>query len=309
MNVILQVLVLILPTAAFLHSSQAFAPKYHHHHVGRMAPALSVESNVKFSDTAAMDFLSEAADAQTRLAGIEQGIANIKVEQVLGVSTASSFLGYLMLLLLDNGLAIPHMMSTLQHAVQAWGTQAWGSYEVCLSSNPVTTKAATSATVYTIGDVIAQKAENQNEMDVPRVARSLLAGGIAHGPLSHVWYNLSESFFLQVHLTAWWSLLPKIVVDQAIWGPFWNGCYILLLGLMNRESMNNMVGNVKTSTVPLFLDGLKLWPLAHCVTYGLVPVENRLLWVDLVEILWVVILATKASSLPSEEDQRKTTMG
>lgn len=34
---------------------------------------------------------------------------------------------------------------------------------------------------------------------------------------------------------------------------------------------------------------------AHCITYGLIPVENRLLWVDFVEILWVTILATQAS--------------
>ena len=105
-----------------------------------------------------------------------------------------------------------------------------------------------------------------------------------------------------IHLTAWWSFLPKIVVDQTVWGPIWNSLYILLIGFMRQESMGKMVDDVRSTTVPLFLDGLKLWPLAHCVTYGLVPVENRLLWVDMVEILWVSMLATKAASLgPSEE--------
>ncbi len=37
--------------------------------------------------------------------------------------------------------------------------------------------------------------------------------------------------------------------------------------------------------------GWKLWPFAHLVTYGLVPVEQRLLWVDCVEIVWVTILS------------------
>ena len=53
--------------------------------------------------------------------------------------------------------------------------------------------------------------------------------------------------------------------------------------------------DVKRTTVPLIVSGLKLWPAAHMVTYGLIPVEHRLLWVDLVEILWVTILATQAS--------------
>jgi hypothetical protein len=47
------------------------------------------------------------------------------------------------------------------------------------------------------------------------------------------------------------------------------------------------------------MSGLKLWPLAHCVTYGLIPVDNRLLWVDLVEIAWVTILASSAAKISS----------
>jgi hypothetical protein len=38
--------------------------------------------------------------------------------------------------------------------------------------------------------------------------------------------------------------------------------------------------------------GWKLWPFAHLVTYGVVPVEQRLLWVDCVELVWVTILST-----------------
>jgi Mpv17 / PMP22 family len=74
-----------------------------------------------------------------------------------------------------------------------------------------------------------------------------------------------------------------------------NSCYIILIGLMKFDSPGVISQDVKRTTIPLILSGLKLWPLAHCVTYGLVPVENRLLWVDTVEILWVTILATQAA--------------
>lgn len=207
-----------------------------------------------------------------------------------------------------GGLVVTHTDSTavhtLEHVVQAWGSNAWKSYEAVLASNPISTKAATSATVYSIGDVIAQKSEENydGKLDIARIARSGLAGGIGHGPLSHFWYNLSEHFFNNiVHLTAWWSFAPKIVVDQTVWGPIWNSSYILLLGLMKREGLEKMVQDVKSTTLPLFFDGLKLWPMAHVITYGFIPVENRLLWVDLVEILWVSILAAKASSLSPKE--------
>lgn len=38
--------------------------------------------------------------------------------------------------------------------------------------------------------------------------------------------------------------------------------------------------------------GWKLWPLAHLVTYGVIPVDQRLLWVDCIELIWVTILST-----------------
>lgn len=46
--------------------------------------------------------------------------------------------------------------------------------------------------------------------------------------------------------------------------------------------------------------GWKLWPFAHIVTYGLVPVEQRLLWVDCVEIVWVTILSMFANEKAQE---------
>lgn len=75
---------------------------------------------------------------------------------------------------------------------------------------------------------------------------------------------------------------------------------------MKLENPKTIMSDMKRSTIPLVLSGLKLWPLAHCVTYGLIPVENRLLWVDFVEIFWVTILASQAAGLSSEEHDQAT---
>lgn len=185
----------------------------------------------------------------------------------------------------------------------------WQSYSAILEQAPIQTKAVTSATVYTIGDLIAQRTEGNTmgELDRGRVLRSLLAGLIGHGPLSHFWYQYSEVLFNDVlHWTQWWSFFPKVLVDQTTWGPFWNNTYILLLGIMKFESPQTMWGDMKRTTIPLIVSGLKLWPLAHCITYGVIPVENRLLWVDLVEILWVTILATQAAGAPEDESTDNT---
>jgi protein Mpv17 len=176
----------------------------------------------------------------------------------------------------------------------------WNSYSSVLHQNPISTKAVTSASVYAIGDLIAQRTEGKamGELDRMRALRSLLTGLIGHGPLSHLWYNFSENLFDNVlHWTAWWSVIPKVALDQGFWSPIWNNTYLLLLGLMKRESLSSIWEDVKRTTIPLVVSGLKLMPLTHCVTYGLIPVENRLLWDDFVEIFWVTVLATSAAGV------------
>ena len=75
---------------------------------------------------------------------------------------------------------------------------------------------------------------------------------------------------------------------------------------MQLQKPSQVWADIKRTTIPLVVSGLKLWPLAHCITYGLVPVENRLLWVDMVEIVWVTILATQAAaSVESNEASEK----
>ena len=177
----------------------------------------------------------------------------------------------------------------------------WRAYQHSLESHPVLTKAATSATVYAFGDIVAQRTASANEdgvsLDVHRVLRSLVAGGLGHGPLSHLYYNLSEDLFGHVlHWTAWWSTIPKIIVDQTLFGPVWNNSYLLMIGLMQGHSLQKIFHEMKTTTIPLVLSGLKLWPAVHVVTYGFMPLPYRLVWVDAVEILWVSILATEAAA-------------
>lgn len=180
----------------------------------------------------------------------------------------------------------------------------WRSYNDILAMAPLQTKAITSATVYTIGDVVAQSRDGVEigNLDRGRTLRSMLAGLIGHGPESHVWYHVSEDFFDNtLNLHAWWDFLPKVAVDQTVFGPIWNNSYIILLGIMQLQKPSQILEDMKRTTIPLVLSGLKLWPLVHCITYTVIPVENRLLWVDAVEIVWVTILASQASGSSVDE--------
>lgn len=237
-----------------------------------------------------------------------QGNMNLNSAASTGIVVAGSLVT-LASLGIHYGVIDASATREFQEAAMKIRSDVWQSYMEVLHTSPIQTKAVTSATVYTIGDFISQRNEGTptEEIDLPRLFRSLLAGLLGHGPLSHFWYQFSDNLFQNVlHLpNNAFGTIAKVAIDQSTWGPCWNNTYILLLGLMKLDSFGNILGEMKRTTIPLIVSGLKLWPLAHCVTYGLIPVENRLLWVDMVEIIWVTILASTAAGKGAVEGEQK----
>jgi protein Mpv17 len=177
----------------------------------------------------------------------------------------------------------------------------WDSYMMYLNRHPILCKSFTSGFVYTLGDILAQVNEEQTKLDRPRTLRSLVAGFCGHGPMSHFWYlSIQYLFDTLLGWTAWWSLFPKILLDQTVFSLVWNNTYILILGIMKYDAPYIIWNDMKRLTMPLIVSGLKFWPFVHIITYGVIPVENRTLFVDAVEIVWVVILSTQAAAVEKE---------
>ncbi|KAJ0054123.1 hypothetical protein Pint_02197 [Pistacia integerrima] len=167
----------------------------------------------------------------------------------------------------------------------------WVAYEEALKANPVLAKMAISGIVYSIGDWIAQCYEGKPlfDFDLKRMFRSGLVGFTLHGSLSHYYYQFCEALF---PFEDWWVVPAKVVFDQTVWAAVWNSIYFVFLGFLRLESPTNILSELKATFWPLLTAGWKLWPFAHVITYSVIPVEQRLLWVDCVELIWVTILST-----------------
>ncbi|XP_047967810.1 protein SYM1-like isoform X1 [Salvia hispanica] len=167
----------------------------------------------------------------------------------------------------------------------------WTAYEEALKEHPVLSKMVISGIVYSVGDWIAQCYEGKPlfEFDRTRMFRSGLVGFTLHGSLSHYYYQFCEALF---PFKDWWVVPAKVAFDQTVWSAVWNSIYYVVLGFLRGESLEKIVIELKATFVPLLTAGWKLWPFAHLITYGVIPVEQRLLWVDCVELIWVTILST-----------------
>ncbi|KAI4320748.1 hypothetical protein MLD38_034193 [Melastoma candidum] len=167
----------------------------------------------------------------------------------------------------------------------------WSAYEEALKANPVLAKMVISGVVYSLGDWIAQCFEGKPlfEFDRARMFRSGLVGFTLHGSLSHYYYEFCEALF---PFQDWWVVPAKVAFDQTAWAALWNSIYYTVVALLRFESPVAIYNELKATFWPMLTAGWKLWPFAHLITYGVIPVEQRLLWVDCVELVWVTILST-----------------
>jgi len=115
------------------------------------------------------------------------------------------------------------------------------------------------------------------------------------GPAVHEYYEFSDWILPVDGLTMGITNRAfKILMDQTIYLSVKCSIYIIAVGLLNGETVENGTENVKNRLKPIMFTAWRFWPLVHCVTYGLIPARHRILWVNSVDLVWNAILASKA---------------
>jgi protein Mpv17 len=188
----------------------------------------------------------------------------------------------------------------------------WRRYNQAVSSNPLKVKCAISAVMYALGEYLANVFSGRKPLKFDRVnvMRSALVGAALQAPIYHFYYEVTEFFFPSGPIA---NSLIKTAIDQTLTMAFWNAVYYTSMGLLQGENLEDVLQQVRDTAWPLLKTSWKLWPAAHIITYGFVPVQHRLLWVDFIEMVWCIILslyrteeseeqaAAAASSIPAED--------
>ena len=68
--------------------------------------------------------------------------------------------------------------------------------------------------------------------------------------------------------------------------------YTLLTEFLRFRGPKAAWRKVRRSTPPAVKASWRFWPFVHALTFSVVPLHLRVLWVDVLEIVWVSILST-----------------
>ncbi|KAF7595225.1 Protein required for ethanol metabolism [Aspergillus hancockii] len=162
-------------------------------------------------------------------------------------------------------------------------------YQRCLLQRPVLTQSLTTACLFGVGDGLAQQGVEKRGIahhDVTRTARMVFYGGAVFGPAATKWFQ-----FLQTRIslrTPGKTLVARVAADQLIFAPTMISVFLSSMSLMEggdpREKLN------KTYWQALRTNWM-IWPALQSVNFYLVPLQYRVLTVNVFNIGWNCFLS------------------
>lgn len=156
----------------------------------------------------------------------------------------------------------------------------------------------TGATYY-FGDWIAQTCQGCKvmEFDATRLLRATLLGLVIFGPLMETYYQFQADLFHGWFPSdPWYAEGLKVMMDQTAFCFTYNLLYYLGDGTLRGRPLTASLAEFKAVWWKLQTAGWKFWPFVGVFTHTVIPLEHKVLFVDLAEVLWVTYLSLNVNS-------------
>jgi protein Mpv17 len=166
----------------------------------------------------------------------------------------------------------------------------WARYNALLQAQPLLTKALTSLTGFTAGDVLAQSFIEQEgkPYDIMRTVRLGSFGFLLHGTTGHYFYGVLDS---KLPGTKPVTVATKVAIDQTIWNPIFGLMFFGYLNLMEGKSLDTYVNKIKQDLQTAVMGSWAVWVPAHTINFAFVPPSQRLLYINTIQIGYNVFLS------------------
>lgn len=177
----------------------------------------------------------------------------------------------------------------------------WSIYSDLLVKSPLATKAITSSCTNALSDVLCQKlvidassgeeeadgvATTKASFDSQRFRDAAITGLVWSGPVTHYWYKI-----LFGHLTVRMKdpvlkLMAQIVLDAIIFSPVTVSGYFTVRSVLEGSGWRGVKDKLSTRLFSTVLGAWKFWPAANVINFSLVPLQFRVLYMNVLSVFW-----------------------
>mmetsp|Transcript_29465 Transcript_29465/g.80971 ORF Transcript_29465/g.80971 Transcript_29465/m.80971 type:complete len:185 (-) Transcript_29465:132-686(-) len=179
----------------------------------------------------------------------------------------------------------------------------WARYNAMLEAQPLLTKALTSLTGFTVGDIVAQKfVEADKEYDYMRTLRLGSFGFLVHGTLGHYFYGFLDS---KMPGTAATTVMKKVAIDQTMANPIFGLIFFGYLNFTEGKSWQQYVDKLKADLQTAVVGSWTVWIPAHTINFRFVPPQQRLLYINTIQIFYNVFLSFLGNKEVKEETKEE----
>jgi len=180
----------------------------------------------------------------------------------------------------------------------------WAKYNKLLEAQPLLTKALTSLTGFTAGDILAQKFVEASDKpyDIMRTVRLGSFGFLIHGTTGHYFYGFLDS---KLPGTKPITVASKVAIDQTIWNPIFGCMFFGYLNLVEGKSFNDYTNKLKADLKTAVMGSWAVWVPAHTINFAFIPPSQRLLYINSIQIGYNVFLSFLGNKAVAEEGEKK----
>jgi len=173
-----------------------------------------------------------------------------------------------------------------------------------LDAQPLLTKALTSLTGFTIGDILAQNFINADgeKYDVMRTIRLGSFGFLLHGTTGHYFYGFLDS---KMPGTKPMTVATKVAIDQFFWNPIFGIMFFGYLNFTEGKSLEEYKQKISVDLKTAVMGSWAVWIPAHTVNFAFIPPSQRLLYINTIQIGYNVFLSFLGNKKVEEEPVKK----
>jgi len=142
----------------------------------------------------------------------------------------------------------------------------------------------TTVALFSAGDILAQQAvegRGTQGHSYARTARMAAYGGCVFGPAATLWMRaLAAKVHTSRRAT---TIAARVAADQLLFTPANLACFLSYMAWMEGADVR---ARLRDAYVPVLRTNWMVWPLVQTVNFAVVPLEHRVLVVNVVALGW-----------------------
>ncbi|KAI1432847.1 hypothetical protein GGR50DRAFT_555706 [Xylaria sp. CBS 124048] len=157
-------------------------------------------------------------------------------------------------------------------------------YQRSLTTRPLLTQSITTAVLFAVGDITAQQAVEKKGLEkheYARTARMFAYGGAIFGPAATTWFGVLSKRVVLRNKNA--EILARVAADQLIFAPTFIGIFLSSMAVLEGGSPGE---KIEKSYVSALTTNWMIWPFVQLANFKFVPLQHRVLAVNVISIGW-----------------------